>query len=160
MELLKELKNVQPTLEIIVCTGHADDYDFFGAIKSGAADWISKPWRLQELHAKVERVRREQKILRELSKKNNELVQIKTETEHVLKGMRSMIQDQDGCVIPKRTKIISDFPEIIGNSDKIESVLELVRLVSKTKSSVLITGESGTGKELIARPIHQLSSRN
>ena len=159
MELLKELKSIQPTLEIIICTGHADDYDFFGAIKSGAADWISKPCKLQELHAKVERVRREQKALRELSKKNSELVQIKTETEHVLKGMRTMIQSQDGCVIPKRTKIRSDFPEIIGDSDKIESVLKLVRLVSKTKSSVLITGESGTGKELIARPIHRLSSR-
>nr|WP_162532435.1 sigma 54-interacting transcriptional regulator [Candidatus Scalindua japonica] len=73
--------------------------------------------------------------------------------------MRSVIQDQDGGYIPKRTKQRTDFPEIIGDSDKINEVLKLVRLVSKTKSSVLITGESGTGKEFIARSIHQLCSR-
>lgn len=159
MDLLKELKEVQPTLEIIVCTGYSKDYDFFEAVKAGAADWISKPCKLQELHAKVERIRREQKHLRILSKKNHELEKIKTETEHALKGMRSMIQNQDGFATPKRTKKRTDFPEIIGDSDKIEDVLKLVRLVSQTKSSVLITGESGTGKELIAKPIHRLSNR-
>ncbi|MCP4253877.1 MAG: sigma-54-dependent Fis family transcriptional regulator [Candidatus Scalindua sp.] len=159
IDLLSEFKNIQPTLEIIICTGHTEDYDFFGAIKAGAADWISKPCKLPELHAKVERIRREQRHLQELSKKNRELEQIKAETEHVLKSMRTVIQNQDGAEIVKRTKIRDDFPEIIGDSDKIESVLNLVRLVSKTKSSVLITGESGTGKELIARPIHRLSSR-
>ncbi len=159
IDLLGELKNVQSTLEVIICTGYTEDYDFFGAIKAGAADWISKPCKLPELHAKVERIRREQKHLQELSKKNRELEQVKTETEHVLKSMRTVIQNQDGAEIVKRTKIRGDFPEIIGDSDKIESVLDLVRLVSKTKSSVLITGESGTGKELIARPIHRLSSR-
>ena len=159
LDLLGELKQVQPTLEVVICTGHAENYDFFGAIKAGAADWISKPCKLPELHAKVERIRKEQRHLQELSRKNRELEQIKTETEHVLKGMKTVIQNQDGAEIQKRTKIRDDFPEIIGDSDKIESVLGLVRLVSKTKSSVLITGESGTGKEMIARPIHRLSTR-
>ena len=159
LDLLAELKQVQPTLEVIICTGHTENYDFFGAIKAGAADWISKPCKLPELHAKVERIRKEQRHLQELSRKNRELEQIKTETEHVLKGMKTVIQNQDGAEIQKRTKIRNDFPEIIGDSDKIESVLGLVRLVSKTKSSVLITGESGTGKEMIARPIHRLSTR-
>ncbi len=159
LDLLSELKNIQPTLEIIICTGYADDYDFFGAIKAGASDWISKPCKLPELHAKVERIRREQRHIQELSKKNRELEQIKAESEQVLKSMRTVIQSQGGAEIMKRTKIRDDFPEIIGDSDKIENVLNLVRLVSKTKSSVLITGESGTGKELIARPIHRLSSR-
>lgn len=158
-DLLNELKQVQPSLEIIVCTAHSENYDFIGVVEAGATDWISKPCKLQELYAKVERIRREKKYLSELSKKNRELEKIKTETEHVLKDMRSMIQNQDGFTIQKRTKKRTDFPEIIGNSDKIESVLKLVRLVSKTKSSVLITGESGTGKELIARPIHRLSKR-
>ena len=159
LDLLGELKQVQPTLEVVICTGHTENYDFFGAIKAGAADWISKPCKLPELHAKVERIRKEQRHLQELSRKNRELEQIKTETEHVLKGMKTVIQNQDGAEIQKRTKIRDDFPEIIGDSDKIESVLGLVRLVSKTKSSVLITGESGTGKEMIARPIHRLSTR-
>ena len=159
LDLLGKLKQVQPTLEVIICTGHTENYDFFGAIKAGAADWISKPCKLPELHAKVERIRKEQQHLQELSRKNRELEQIKTETEHVLKGMKTVIQNQDGAEIQKRTKIRDDFPEIIGDSDKIESVLGLVRLVSKTKSSVVITGESGTGKEMIARPIHRLSTR-
>ncbi|MBC8553220.1 MAG: sigma-54-dependent Fis family transcriptional regulator [Candidatus Brocadiales bacterium] len=159
LDLLAELKRLQPTLEVVICTGHTDNYDFFGAIKAGAADWVSKPCKLPELHAKVERIRKEQRHLQELSRKNRELEQIKTETEHVLKGMKTVIQNQDGAEIQKRAKIRDDFPEIIGDSDKIESVLGLVRLVSKTKSSVLITGESGTGKELIARPIHRLSNR-
>ena len=114
MDLLNELKKVQPTLEIIVCTAYSENYDFFGVVKAGAADWISKPCKLQELHAKVERIRREQKHLRELSKKNRELEKIKTETEHVLKGMRSMIQNQNGFVMPKRTQKRTDFPEIVG----------------------------------------------
>ncbi len=159
LDLLNELKKIQPSLEIIICTNRTDDYDFLGAIKAGATDWIAKPCNLPELHAKIERVRREQKNLLEISKKNRELEQIKAETEHVIKSMRTVIQDQDGARIQKRIKVRDDFPEIIGDSEKIESVLDLVRLVSKTKSSVLITGESGTGKELIARPIHRLSGR-
>ena len=159
IDLLKELKEIHPALEVIVCTGRLEDYDFFGAVKAGAADWISKPSNLQELHAKVERIRREQDHVRKLSKKNHELQKIKNETEHVLTGMKDMLQKQDRFTIRKRTTKRSDFPEIIGNSKQIKEVLELVRLVSKTNSSVLITGESGTGKELIANPIHTLSSR-
>lgn len=160
LDLLKELKEIHPTLEVVVCTGHSEGYDFFGAVKAGAADWISKPCNLQELHAKIERIRREQNQIRELSKKNHELERVKKETEHVLTGMKDMLQKQDGFTIKKRSTIRSDFPEIIGNSKNIEDVLDLVRLVSKTNSSVLITGESGTGKELIANPIHTMSDRS
>ena len=159
-DLLKELKEIHPALEVIVCTGYSEDYDFFGAVKAGAADWIAKPCNLQELHAKIERIRREQNQIRELSKKNYELERVKKETEHVLTGMKDMLKKQDRFTIKKRTTKRSDFPEIVGNSEKIEEVLELVRLVSKTNSSVLITGESGTGKELIANPIHTMSNRS
>ncbi len=160
LDLLKELKEIHPTLEVVVCTGHTEDYDFIGTVKAGAADWISKPTNLQELHAKIERIRREQNQVRELSKKNHELERIKKETEHVLTGMKDMLKRQDRFIIKKRTTKRSDFPKIIGNSKKIEEVLQLVRLVSKTNSSVLITGESGTGKELIANPIHTMSNRS
>ena len=160
LDLLKELKEIHPTLEVVVCTGHTEDYDFIGTVKAGAADWISKPTNLQELHAKIERIRREQNQVRELSKKNYELERIKKETEHVLTGMKDMLKRQDRFIIKKRTTKRSDFPEIIGDPKKIEEVLQLVRLVSKTNSSVLITGESGTGKELIANPIHTMSNRS
>ncbi len=160
IDLLKELKEIHPTLEVVVCTGHSEDYDFFGAVKAGATDWITKPCNLQELHAKIERIRREQGQIRELSKKNHELERVKKETEHVLTGMKDMLQKQDRFTVKKRTTKRSDFPEIIGNSKNIEDVLNLVRLVSKTNSSVLVTGESGTGKELIANPIHTMSDRS
>lgn len=160
IDLLKELKKIQPELSIIVCTAYSDNYDFLEAVNAGAADWIPKPCNLQELHAKVERIRREQNQLKELSKKNNELEVIKKETDHILKSMKLMLQNQNGYNIQYNTNKRDDFPEIIGNSKKIEDVLELVHLVAKTNSSVLITGESGTGKELIARPIHRLSNRS
>ena len=160
LTLLTEVKKAHPTLEVIVCTGHSKDYDFLGVVKAGASDWIAKPCDLQELHAKVERIQRERNHLQELSKKNHELEKIKTEMKQVVTGLKGTIQEQDGYVLPKRIKKRDDFPGIIGNSKEIESVLEFVRLVAKTNSSVLITGESGTGKELIARPIHTLSGRS
>ncbi len=159
-DLLKEIKQIQPELNVIVCTAYSDNYDFLEAVNAGAADWIPKPCNLQELHAKVERIRREQNQLQELSKKNSELEVIKKETDHVLKSMKLMLQNQKVFDIQKNTKKRDDFPEIIGCSKKIEDVLELVHLVANTSSSVLITGESGTGKELIARPIHSLSNRS
>ena len=146
-------------MEVIACTSRSENYDFFGMVMAGASDWIAKPCKLHELHAKVERIRMEQNHRRELSKKNRELEKIKTETEYVLAGLKGKLQEQNGFVIPKRIKKRDDFPEIIGNSEAIENVLELVRLVAKTNSSILITGESGTGKELIAKPIHTLSNR-
>ncbi|MBT3877480.1 MAG: sigma-54-dependent Fis family transcriptional regulator [Candidatus Scalindua sp.] len=159
IDLLKEIKKILPRLEIIVCTDYSKNFKFFDAFKAGAADWISKPINLQELHAKVERIRKGQNHLMELSKKTYALEKIKAETEQVLKNMKLMLQEKDGFAMLKRTKRRSDFPEIISNSKKIEYVLELVQLVAITDSSVLITGESGTGKELIARAIHRLSNR-
>jgi DNA-binding NtrC family response regulator len=158
--LLTEVKKTHPTLEVIVCTSHSKDYDFLGAVKAGASDWIVKPCDLQELHAKVERIQREQNHLQELSKKNQELEKVKTEMKQVVTGLKGTIQEENGVDLPKRIKKRDDFPEIIGDSKEIENVLEFVRLVAKTNSSVLITGESGTGKELIAKPIHILSNRS
>ena len=64
LDLLGELKQVQPTLEVVICTGHTENYDFFGAIKAGAADWISKPCKLPELHAKLNVLERNSNISR------------------------------------------------------------------------------------------------
>ncbi len=88
LALLAEIKKAHPILEVIVCTGYSEDYDFFGAVKAGASDWIAKPCNLQKLHAKVERLRREQNHLSELSKKSLELEKIKAENEHTLAGLK------------------------------------------------------------------------
>jgi len=159
IDLLKEIKKIQPTLEVIVCGDFSKDCNFSDVFKAGAADWISKPVNLQELQAKVERIRKGQAHLVELSKKTYALERIKEETEQVLKNMKLMLQEKDGPAILKRPRRRSNFPEIISNSKKFDYVLELVQLVAITDSSALITGESGTGKELIARSIHRLSNR-
>lgn len=159
LDLIPEMKRNNSLLEIIVCTGDPWGYDFIGAVKAGASDWIAKPSNIQELCAKVERVRKEQGQLRELLKKNRELEKVKIEMEQVLEGLKKMIRGREGFILPERVKKREDFPEIIGNSQEIENVLDLVLLVANTNSTVLITGESGTGKELIARAIHTRSRR-
>ncbi len=88
LALLTEIKKAHLILEVIVCTGYSEDYDFFGAVKAGASDWIARPCNLQKLHAKVERLRREQNHLSELSKKSLELEKIKAENEHTLAGLK------------------------------------------------------------------------
>jgi len=60
----------------------------------------------------------------------------------------------------KQQSEADDFPEIIGQSDAIEDLLETIRKVAEYKSTVLITGESGTGKELVARALHRRSPRS
>lgn len=75
-----------------MCTGDAYDYDFIGTVKAGASDWIAKPINFQELFAKMERIRKEQSHLEELSNKNHELEKIKTEMEQVLEGLKEMIR--------------------------------------------------------------------
>lgn len=160
LDLTRELRRAHPGLAVIIWTGHTWDYDFMQAIEAGACDWIDKPCSHEELHAKIERIRKEQDHLRQLSDRNRDLEKTKIEMDHVLDGMKSMIRGQEGFILPDRIKIRDDFPGMIGNAEEIEDVLALVRLVADTNASVLITGESGTGKELIARSIHHLSPRS
>ncbi len=159
LELIPELKKTNPLMDVIVWTGYSTDYDFIGAVKAGASDWIAKPCSAKELYAKIERILREQKTIGQLARKNHELKKIKIEMEQAIFGLKKMVQGGEGFVVPERIKKREDFPNVVGTSKEIEKVLELVRLVARTNSTVLITGESGTGKELIARPIHDLSSR-
>ncbi|MEE8399430.1 MAG: sigma-54 dependent transcriptional regulator [Desulfobacterales bacterium] len=160
LDLTRELTSAHSKLAVIIWTGHAENYDFMQAIEAGACDWIDKPCSHEELHAKIERIRKEQDHLRQLSDRNRDLEKTKIEMDHVLDGMKGMIRGQEGFILPDRIKSRDDFPGIIGNSDEIEAVLTLSRLVANTNASVLITGESGTGKELIARAIHDLSQRS
>jgi DNA-binding NtrC family response regulator len=159
LKLIPDLKKNNPLLEVIVWTGYSPDYDFIGAVQAGASDWIAKPCDPLELYAKIERVLRERKTIGELARKNNELEKIKIELEQTLSGLKDMVRGELKFSFPERINKRGDFPEIIGNSTELEKVLELVRLVAETTSSVIITGESGTGKELIAHSIHNLSDR-
>jgi DNA-binding NtrC family response regulator len=129
LELLREIRQRESTLPIILITAYGSIDMARSAFKSGAQDYITKPWSNDELLAQVA-LAVEDRRLRE------ENVQLK-----------------------RALKERYNFPNIIGKSDRIKTVLDLVAQVAPSRSTVLISGESGTGKELIAKAIHSASTR-
>jgi DNA-binding NtrC family response regulator len=128
-EVLKDVVGKYPGLPVIVLTGHGTIEDAVSAMRMGAFDFVTKPINLDHISLLVKRALES----RELARKNLEL-----EAE-----------------VEAQRRISS----IIGSSSGMKKVLDLVRRVSATKASVLITGESGVGKELVADAIHNLSPR-
>jgi len=129
IDLLKEVRRRDPLLPVVLITAYGSIDMARAAFKSGAQDYITKPWSNDELLAQVAQAV-ETRQLRE------ENVQLK-----------------------KALKQRFNFPNIVGKSEKIQALLDLVTQVAPSRSTVLITGESGTGKELIAKAIHSASPR-
>ncbi|MGD0955903.1 MAG: sigma-54 dependent transcriptional regulator [Candidatus Acidiferrales bacterium] len=129
LDMLREIKQRDPHLSIILITAFGSIDMARAAFKSGAQDYITKPWSNDELIAQVS-LAIEGRRLRE------ENVQLK-----------------------RALKQRYNFPNIVGKSEKMLAVFDLVTQVAPSRSTVLITGESGTGKELIAKAIHAASTR-
>jgi len=129
IDLLREIRERAPGLPVVLITAYGSIEMARSAFKSGAQDYITKPWSNDELLAQVS-LAIEGRRLRE------ENVQLK-----------------------RALKQRYNFPNIVGKSEKILSLLDLVSQVAPSRSTVLITGESGTGKELIAKAIHSASTR-
>lgn len=129
LDLLREIRQRESSLPIILITAYGSIDMARSAFKSGAQDYITKPWSNDELLAQVA-LAIEDRRLRE------ENVQLK-----------------------RALKERYNFPNIIGKSERIQTVLDLVAQVAPSRSTVLISGESGTGKELIAKAIHSASTR-
>lgn len=129
LELLDELDERDVNTTVIVMSAFGNRELAIEALKRGAYDYIDKPFKKDEV------------ILTIL--KAEERLQLKRENE----------------ALKEATVPVEGFEGIIGQSDPMEAVFDTVRKVADYKSTVLINGESGTGKELIARAIHQLSSR-
>ena len=129
MEVLKKIKEDNPETIVIVITGFATVESAVEAMKGGAYDFLPKPFNPDELRVVVRRAAEKRKL-------RIENLYLQTELESTL------TQNQ-----------------IVGNSQALKDIADLVHKVGPTGSTVLITGESGTGKELIARSIHQNSSR-
>jgi DNA-binding NtrC family response regulator len=129
IELLQYIKRRWQSIPVIIITAHGDISEAVAAMQYGALEFITKPLDLDHLL----KLTKNALEIRELSVKNQEL------REEVLAQQR--------------------ISSIIGKSQAMRKIFDLVRKVAPTKASVLITGESGVGKELIADAIHNLSPR-
>ncbi|RMF94113.1 MAG: sigma-54-dependent Fis family transcriptional regulator [Candidatus Schekmanbacteria bacterium] len=130
IDILKYIKNTSPDTDVIMITAYASHETAVEAMKAGAYDYISKPFNNEQI----------------------KLVIRKALEKHTLKKENVRLRRRFEREESSRNKII-------GNSKEIKNVLELIKKVSKTNSTVLIYGESGTGKELVARAIHENSQR-
>lgn len=130
MELMSRLQAVQPGLHVIILTGFGSIELAVEATQKGAYHFISKPFNLDEILCLIDK-----------ALKHREL-----ETEN--RSLKSALH--------KKYR----FDNIVGQSDEILAVLNLIERVSESDSTVLITGDSGTGKELVAKAIHFNSPRS
>jgi len=129
IQLLEELKKIQPHLVVIMVTGFATIKSAVEAIQKGAYDYLPKPFTPDEVRVILQRA--------------VEKIRLESENEALRRGLQPQVT----------------FQNIIGNSPAIQRVFDLIQKVADTESNILITGETGTGKELAAKAIHNLSRR-
>jgi two-component system NtrC family response regulator len=128
-DVLQQIKAERPETVVIVITAFSSVEKAVEAMKQGAYDYLAKPFSRDELVLVVE--------------KAFKLLGLQEENQRLRDELEQQI----------------DFSHMVGISDVMQGVYDVVRRVAPTEASVLITGESGTGKELIARAIHQGGDR-
>ena len=129
IDVLKEVKSFKSDQELIVMTAFASVDTAIEAMKQGAADYITKPFKVDEIKLAIEKSINRKRLIGE-----------NTTLKRQLQGEHS-------------------FDNFIGNSEAVVKVKKLALRVANSDSTVLIRGESGTGKDLVARAIHSLSPR-
>jgi two-component system, NtrC family, response regulator HydG len=129
LDLLVEAKKLYPTLNIILMTAFGSVETAIEAMKHGAYDYLTKPVRNEDLLRVVNRAVREAALRREVTRLRQQVLR-----EY-------------------------SFHQILGKSNAMRDVFDLIRRVAASAINVLITGESGTGKELVAKAIHYNSDR-
>ena len=129
LEVLRHVREEPSPPEVIIITGNGTIETAITAMKLGAYDYLSKPYRMAEIDVLVHRAWEK----RQLTKEN--------------------------ALLHNRLARVDAMPEIITQYAPMQAVLALVERVARSESPVLITGESGTGKELIARALHRLSNK-
>lgn len=132
---LNKTLELKPDANIIMITAYADVKTAVDAVKAGALDFLEKPWRNEKLLSTV---------LSALKLSSSKKKVAKLEDQQ-----KVLTSDSHG-----------EAGELIGNSPAMRQVFDLIQKVGRTDANVLILGENGTGKELVARAIHQASTRN
>src|SRR6187401_1492518 len=130
LEVLKTAKSLQPNCAVILMTAFGSISTAVEAMRAGAFDYVQKPFEIEEMEVKIA--------------KALEMRQM----QHQIDYLRHAQGD------------IYEFDRIIGSSGALEKVLEVVKKVAKSNTTVLVRGETGTGKELIAGAVHHNSQRN
>ena len=130
VDVLRATKAHDPSIQVIVVTAFATTETAVEAMKLGAADYVTKPFKVDELRVQIEKALH----VRALQKENLYL--------------RKQLKDREG------------FELLVGKSSTMQRVYDLIARISRTRTTVLISGESGTGKELVARGIHQRSDQS
>jgi two-component system, NtrC family, response regulator PilR len=129
LDVLDGVKALRPHTQVIVVTAFATPETAIAAMKRGAYDYLTKPFKVDEIGVVVERALEKRALLRD----NLEL--------------RAELQGR------------FRLDRLVGKSPPMQRLFELVRRVAPARTSILISGESGTGKELVARALHHLSPR-
>jgi DNA-binding NtrC family response regulator len=133
IEILKRIKEINPSVEVLMISAYGTVEDAVKAMKLGAVDFLTKPFSPDELRIRIKNI---------WGKIENE------------KRIDELIE---------QNKILSEelgYDEMIGTSPQMKEVFSLIDQVAEKDSTVLIQGESGTGKELVARAIHKKSGRS
>jgi DNA-binding NtrC family response regulator len=129
LEVLKTAKTLHPSSAIILMTAFGSVSTAVEAMKSGAFDYVQKPFEIEEMEVKIEKAL-------EMRRMQNQI---------------DYLRHAQGDIY--------EFDRIIGSSGALEKVLAVVRKVAKSNTTVLVRGETGTGKELIAGAVHHNSHR-
>lgn len=131
-ELIKFVSEHYPKLPKLIVTGYPSVQDSLAAIKSGVVDYLTKPFTKEELKKAIDKsLSATADVTKEIAFAN-------------LYGQQTGVETQKN----------EAYGEIIGNSEKIKEVIQIIERVKDNKATIFIKGESGTGKELVARAIH------
>jgi DNA-binding NtrC family response regulator len=129
LDVITHVRETSPDTEAVIITGKSSLESAVAAVRQGVFDYLTKPCKLVEIQAVLERVRKK----RELTAR--------------LRALESRVRRAEGS------------GRLIGESPALEQVRRLIARVAASESNVLIRGETGTGKELVARAIHEASRR-